>query len=195
MSVILALEWSTRRLSVATRSGNAPPEISVLDVDRFHGPAAITLLEQHLLEHEISLAELQGIVIGRGPGNFSGIRLAFAWAAGCMAPGGIRLTAYSSGRVMAERLLREQTGFHILGDARRGKWWGCAVQASQIGDWELHPPELWRQRIGPEPVFSSEAARLNGLHDLREVFPLASDLLQTRQPPEPGQPLYLHPAV
>jgi tRNA A37 threonylcarbamoyladenosine modification protein TsaB len=195
MSVTLAMEWSTRRLSVATGGVALSPLESVLEVDRFHGPAAIGLLETHLAERDIPLSSVDELVIGRGPGNFSGIRLAFAWAAGCMAPGGVTLRAHSSGRVMAERLMKDAPPFYVLGDARRGFWWGCAVREGHIGDWTLETPEVWRDKIGGSSVYSSEAARLGALSGLQEAYPSALDLLTTRQAPEERAPLYLHPAV
>ncbi len=195
MPLTLAIEWSTRRLSVATRLDNCGPTESCLMVDRFHGPAAIGLLEDHLADQNLRLDQLSEIVIGRGPGNFSGIRLAFAWSAGCMAPGNITLKAFSSGHGMAERLLRDRTECYILGDARRGQWWGCPVSRQHLGDWELHTPDSWRKRIGQDQTFSAEASRLDGVPNLHEAFPHATDLLQTQLEPENTDPLYLHPAV
>lgn len=195
MSVVLAIEWSTRRLSVATRHPEEAPRQSNLTVERFHGPDAVGLLENHLANAGLEVRDLSGILIGRGPGNFSGIRLAFAWAAGCMAPGNVSLRAFSSGRVMAERLLETCSAFWVLGDARRGFWWGCRVAGGIIQDWELETPDVWRERIGDGRAFSSEAARLNGLSGLEEAFPQALDLLNTPADGEPAQPLYLHPAV
>lgn len=195
MTVALAIEWSTRRLSVATRTDAHFPVESSLRVERFHACDAMNLLEDHLSRHGLAPGDLTHLVLGRGPGNFSGIRLAFAWSAGCQAPGGLQLSAHSSGRVLAERLRRAIPAFYLLGDARRGYWWGCAVDASQIGDWELLPPETWRQRIGSQRVYSSDVSRLDGLEAVTESFPTAVDLLLTQQPTEVSEPLYLHPAV
>lgn len=197
MPLTLAIEWSTRRLSVATRDPARPETLheSSLQIERFQGPAALELLETHLKNSTCQKTRIAKIVIGRGPGNFSGIRLAFAWAAGWMAPGGLTLETHSSGRILAERLQRTLTHFWVLGDARRGQWWGCRVTPDRIYDWELQPPEVWQNRMGEDPVYSSEADRLRGRIEVREAFPKAADLLTTRLKPEAGAPLYLHPAV
>lgn len=195
MPLSLAIEWSTRRLSVATRIDDQFPVESSLRIERFQACDALNLLEDHLSRQGLSPADLTHLIIGRGPGNFSGIRLAFAWSAGCLAPGGLQLSAHSSGRVLAERLRRAIPSFCLLGDARRGYWWGCVADPSQIGDWELLTPETWRRRIGSQRVYSSEVSRLAGLEAVTESFPTALDLLQTEQPAEFTEPLYLHPAV
>lgn len=195
MKVTLAIEWSTRRLSVATCDADGFLEESVLEIERFYGPDAVGLLEDHLKRTGIGLGGISEILIGRGPGNFSGIRLAFAWAAGCMAPGGVELGSYSSGRVMAERLRETVPAFWVLGDARRGLWWGTRADENGIGPWELAEPEVWRTRIGAGRVFSSEAERIQRTERVEEAFPSALDLLRTGLDREAREPLYLHPAV
>lgn len=191
----LAVEWSTKRLSVATQTQQGELPESSCTVDRFHGPDAIRMLEDHFTNDGLDIRSVREIIIGRGPGNFSGIRLAFAWAAGWAAPGGVTVRACSSGHAMAHRLLSNFEPFWVIGDARRGKWWGCAVRNGTPGDWRLETPDTWQQEIGDGQVFSSEAGRLTGLLNVQEAYPTATDLLNFPGGDEPLEPLYLHPAV
>jgi tRNA A37 threonylcarbamoyladenosine modification protein TsaB len=190
---MLAIEWSSSRISVAwqtrdTRGGE------VLALQRFQAELALPMLGKVVA----GLSELRTIRIGRGPGNYSGIRQSLAWAIGYCAPGGIALCTAASGDAQAYRLQRSVLGpFAILGDARRGVWWGKTFPEAGQG-WRLQAPQAWIDALGDMPVFSQEAVRLQGLGlNLQADYPQASDLLAL---PEGKMtldlnPLYLHPAV
>ncbi|MDA3873054.1 MAG: tRNA (adenosine(37)-N6)-threonylcarbamoyltransferase complex dimerization subunit type 1 TsaB [Kiritimatiellae bacterium] len=193
MSKILALEWSSRRLSVAwSRDGKF--EERVIEATRFRVTEALSLLE----ECGDLLKELTEIRIGRGPGNYTGVRQALSWAIGFAAPGGIRLTAISSGRAQARRLLENEGGeIAILGDARRGKWWGTQFPTMQA-EWRLQSPADWLADVEGMKVFSPEAERLRTERDSVVLdYPQALDLLRfpEESATEELAPCYLHPAV
>lgn len=191
--MILGIDWSSTRLSVAWRSEKERGE-DFLELKRFQAEHALPMLEEVLNRIE----EPKEIRIGRGPGNYSGIRQALVWAFGFTAPGGIRLKAYSSGRAQACRLAKRQPGpFAVLGDARRGVWWG-AVFGGENTEWRLQTPEAWTEELAGVPVFSQEACRLQDApFELCPDFPTAVDLLDLPEdfPVEKSEPLYLHPAV
>lgn len=189
----LALEWSSTRLSVAWRQQGQTEE-KVLEMKRFQAELALPMLK-NILE---DLFDIREIRIGRGPGNYSGIRQSLAWAFGYCAPGDILLRPCSSGRAQARRLLREIEGpFAILGDARRGIWWGCVFGGGR-DDWRLQSPEAWARELAYIPVFSQETRRLaKADFPIQEDFPRATDLLNLSDDFEAEEPvpLYLHPPV
>lgn len=196
MKTVLALEWSTRKLSVAL--GEISREMAL---ERFRAPEAMALLNEVLAESGFDSGDIGEIRVGRGPGNFSGIRLAFAWAAGFAAPGGVHLVSISSGRALARRLLEvNPQGVLILGDARRGQWWGGIFRPKQSGEWEMHEPEIWGRRLRAEAaagtpmrVISPDADRLAAAIECEALFPHARDLLAWTGAEEPAEPLYFHP--
>lgn len=197
---VLAIEWSSRRLSVAARAGNGTIEELAEEGARFRVTEALELLDRFLGRRGLTLSDCREIRIGRGPGNYSGVRQAFAWTGGAAAPGGIRPRALSSGRAQAVRLTRERgEGVAVLGDARRGMWWGAEFESgrTETADWRLDSPEGWRGRLGSRPAVSAEAERLGGLPGLESDFPRAADLLHPDidDDEEPFEPLYLHPPV
>lgn len=197
---VLAIEWSSRRLSVAARRGRDSLGELAEERPRFRVTEAVGLLDRFLEEQGLTLNRCAEIRIGRGPGNYSGVRQSFAWAAGAAAPGGVRLRALSSGRVQAERLSSGRAdGVAVLGDARRGMWWGAEFGPgrTQAAYWRLDAPDTWRERLGNRLVFSAEAERLTGLPGLKADFPRAADLLRADagDDEEPFEPLYLHPPV
>lgn len=193
MTDILALEWSSRRLSVAWNYDGVVEE-RVIEASRFRVTEALSLLE----ECGDLLKEITEIRIGRGPGNYTGVRQALSWAIGFSAPGGIRLNAISSGRAQARRLLEEEGGeIVILGDARRGQWWGARFPAIQA-EWRLQSPAAWQADVQGLKVFSPEAERLSPeLDSVMLEYPRAFDLLSfpEESTTEELAPCYLHPAV
>lgn len=191
----LSLEWSSRRLSVAVAIEDRLEE-ACLELPRFRAPEALGLVDQLLEDLGRDLAQVEELRIGRGPGNYSGVRQAFSWAAGVCAPGGILLKAVASGQAQALRLAQvDATRFWILGDARRGMWWGAQGGAEM--QWSLKTPEDWRALIWQDRVFSAEADRLEGIPCLEQDEPRATDLflLGPDQLLDQTEPLYLHPPV
>lgn len=194
---VLAVEWSSRRLSLAYAAKGAPVLEKVVEVERFRAGDAMRLAGEALAAIPKGWEAVGEIQVGRGPGNYSGIRQAFAWAAGIAAPGNIRVAAVSSGRAQARRWIDESGGpVWILGDARRGVWWGRRFEEGNDAgeEWTLASPEAWRERTRGARVVSAESTRLAGLENVVEDFPRAADLLSMNAD-EPARPIYLHPAV
>ena len=195
---VLALEWSSRTVSVGLQCADHAAEERADFMERFHAPAAMALILRTLTELECPAAEITEIRVGRGPGNFSGIRSAFAWATGLTASGGVRLTAISSGRALMRRLCREESRpFALLGDARRGFWWGAVCDPANpgAGEWQLLSPEEWISKCSGMRVYSAEAERLKGLDQVLQIWPSAVDLLEWSGETEEAAPLYFHPPV
>lgn len=192
--VCLALEWSSPLLSVGVSMGK---EIVTKDISlqRFRMPEALALLDVLFDETGIEPEKLTEVRVGRGPGNYSGVRQAISAALGLAAPGGVNVLAVSSGTLLA-KALPEHDEFWVLGDARRGHWWGACFPAEDGPQWDIQPPDVWKQRTGSLPVYSSESERLHGL-EAQAMFPHAKDLLRlpVEQVAEPAEPLYLHPPV
>ncbi|MGA0333884.1 MAG: tRNA threonylcarbamoyladenosine biosynthesis protein TsaB [Kiritimatiellia bacterium] len=190
---VLALEWSSSRISVAARWEEGHRQ-EILDLKRFQAEVALPMLESFLSE----IPEPTELRVGRGPGNYSGIRQALAWSFGYCAPGELSLRAVSSGQAQARRIAGScPAPFAVLGDARRGMWWG-QIFGAEPDVWRLQTPKEWVGEIGKMPVFSQEAERLQGGGlDLWEDFPLADDLLDLPDSvsAEDPVPLYLHPPV
>lgn len=194
MAVCLALDWSTSRLSVAVKRGEDIIS-ETLQTHRFQVAEALQIVEQVLYSAGVRAGEVEEIRVGRGPGNTTGIRQSLAAAIGISSPGNLPLRAVSSGTLIASGPeWREKQGW-ILGDARRGMWWGASFPAAPL-QWELKTPEDWKEEVAGSLVLSSEASRLTGIEAV-EAFPSAEVLLQLEleQLQDPAEPLYLHPAV
>ena len=81
MTHILAIDTATEACSAALRVGDAIFERSEL-APRRHAELILPMIESLLLEARVGRRDLQGIAVGRGPGAFTGVRLAISIAQG-----------------------------------------------------------------------------------------------------------------
>ena len=198
---ILALDCSTARGSVAL-SGQ-PPEAVVWRVDfaagRGCGGQMFTALQEALREVREAGGRLEGLVVGLGPGSYSGVRQAIAAATGLAAATGAWLRGVPS--VLA--LVPGPDPFHAVGDARRGTFYYTAVQNGicQDGPELLADAAELSARLAARPswpVYVMEAALPGDLLPDAEIRLPSADLLlssvppSARQPP-PLEPIYLRP--
>ncbi len=91
-------------------------------------PAWAAALRAGLADLGVAPAGLDRLVVGMGPGSFSGIRAALALAQGLALPRDRPVFGLSSAAALARRaaLQENQPVVAVVGDARRGRLW-CAV--------------------------------------------------------------------
>lgn len=78
---ILALDTSTEACSVAIIDQTQPYE-SFIMADQKHSDLLLTMLDTLLKERQLNLADFDAIAFGRGPGSFTGLRIAAGVAQG-----------------------------------------------------------------------------------------------------------------
>jgi tRNA threonylcarbamoyladenosine biosynthesis protein TsaB len=81
MTTLLAIETSTECCSVALMHQQHVHERRVEGSKR-HAESVLVFIDELLNEHSISKKQLQAVAFGRGPGAFTGVRLAVALAQG-----------------------------------------------------------------------------------------------------------------
>lgn len=82
---LLALDTSTAQASVALLSGNAFL-CKEQSNQKTHAQFILPLINQLLVEAGLQLNQLDGIVLGQGPGSFTGLRIACSVAKGLAYP-------------------------------------------------------------------------------------------------------------
>ena len=139
---ILAIETATPIASVAIKMGD-----HILE-RRLQDPAAraegvLDLLRDLLAEAGVGLDAMEAIAFGRGPGSFTGLRVAAAVAQGLAYAKGLAVIPVSSLAALAQ----EATGIEILAamDARRDEIYYGLFRRSKEGLVEAVGPE----RLGP----------------------------------------------
>lgn len=191
----LALECSTGRGSLALAQDGAPRWQAAFAAGRGRGGEFFAALETAV--GAIGGETLGEIVVGLGPGSYSGVRQAIAAATGLALAHGARL----SGLPSTVALETDAPAYHALGDARRGAYYYTAVGE---GACVVEPALVERAealaRLATRPGWPALAeAPLEGLPVTGGVFPAAARLLTapaaTRRS-SPLEPLYLRdPAI
>jgi tRNA threonylcarbamoyladenosine biosynthesis protein TsaB len=131
---LLGLETSSTvgSVALATPAGVRVREIAT---PREQTERILALTDELLTGAGLDLADLSGIAFGRGPGSFTGLRVAVAVAQGLAAVGRVPLLPVSSLLCLAERAWREHGCEHALVcvDAHMGEvYWAEARRQGQV---------------------------------------------------------------
>lgn len=126
MDNLLAIETSTPLGSIAIgRRGALVAEV-MLGVETKHAESALPAIDRALHAVGIDVSDIDGIVVGGGPGSFTGVRIAAGTAKGLVHSLGIPLYAYSGLAALAASLGAESRPVCAAFDARRGEVYaGC----------------------------------------------------------------------
>ncbi len=131
--MILALETSTRRASLAVydRESDRVVDGASFTTDRAHNAAIFAPLERLVAAHR---EQLEGIVVGLGPGSYGGVRVGLAVANGLSVAMGLPVIGGNS----LEAWETAGDSCLVVGDARRGSCFVAVVRERKLqGEPEL----------------------------------------------------------
>ncbi|HEY3731275.1 MAG TPA: tRNA (adenosine(37)-N6)-threonylcarbamoyltransferase complex dimerization subunit type 1 TsaB [Steroidobacteraceae bacterium] len=220
---LLALDSATERCSVALWLDGAV-HAREQQRERAHGELLLPMIQELLHDAGVAAADLDAIAFGRGPGGFTGVRLATSVAQGLAFAVTRRVLPISDLRALAAQVLLRPDGpvrALVCQDARMQEvYWGCFEReagalvgkvAEAVGPArEVALPEHWLPgtACGVGSGFSCYAedlrtisGQLSGVQpDLRprahEIALLAvADGLSCAVAPEQAQPVYLRDDV
>ncbi|MDE2089185.1 MAG: tRNA (adenosine(37)-N6)-threonylcarbamoyltransferase complex dimerization subunit type 1 TsaB [Gammaproteobacteria bacterium] len=123
---LLAIDTSTEACSAALMLDGELRERHAIAA-REHGRLILPMVEGLLAEAGLRLAQLDALAYGRGPGGFTGVRIAAAVIQGFAFGGGLPVVPVSSLAALAQGAYRERSIAHVLAavDARMGEvYWG-----------------------------------------------------------------------
>jgi len=127
MTTLLALDTATEACSVALlHEGRVYSRYEV--IPRLHAQRVLPMVQEVLAEAGIALAAVEAIAFGRGPGAFTGVRIAVGVVQGLAFALGRPVLPISNLAVMAQRAHREQGVSQVATaiDARMDElYWGC----------------------------------------------------------------------
>lgn len=193
--IVLAMDTSTPRGSVALVEWAGPGMVDVIAEESFASArshnALIFAPLGRMLESARGRGGVDHVVVGTGPGSYTGIRIGIAAAHGIATAIGKPWTGWNSLAALDDSLR-----FHVLGDARRGGFFHAVVANGRIiGTPEIHPLDALEATMAmlDEPAFTTDAV---GLHPALAIrAPCAARLagMATGQARAPGpvEPLYL----
>ena len=125
---ILALDTATENCSAALLvDGRLLSRAALLERD--HAARILPMVDELLGEAGVALTELSAIAFGRGPGAFTGVRLAASVTQGLAFGAGVPVVPVSNLRALAQRVMDlDPAAARVLvcSDARmREVYWGC----------------------------------------------------------------------
>lgn len=150
---VLAIDATSGRSSVAYCAPGA--EIQVFsDTSRAHADALLPLITQVMDEAGLSLEDLDGLAFARGPGGFTGLRIAASVVQGLAY--GIRkpVAAISSLAAIAQPLV-SQGDVLVCTDARKSQVYSALFRADEKGLARVRGTE---QVLDPSEVMAGEPA-------------------------------------
>lgn len=127
MPTILAIDTSTQACSVALVSNDTQVEQFEV-IPKLHARKLLPMVESLLKDAGVELGDLDGIAFGRGPGSFTGLRIAAGVVQGLAFGANLPVLPISTLTALAQGIYREknhQTVISVL-DARMDEvYWGC----------------------------------------------------------------------
>lgn len=120
MSVLVGLEAATDLGSVAIGSGTELTGEVMIGVRTRHAESLLPALDYLMRSARLERRAIRGVVVGAGPGSFTGVRIAAATARGLAHGLGVPLYAYSSLAALALDAASERPVCALF-DARRGE--------------------------------------------------------------------------
>jgi tRNA threonylcarbamoyladenosine biosynthesis protein TsaB len=216
---LLALDTATEACSVALVL-DGQVRVREEEPGRRAAEVILGMVDALLTESGVALGSLDAIAFGRGPGGFTGVRLAASVTQGLAFAAGLPVVPISDLAALAQRALDEEPGLaHVLAvnDARMQEvYWGCFDRAEsglaaasggeQVGAPEqVSLPPDWQPRTvlgagrglaaapGLAPRLGLLAIRDGWLPRAREIARLAAARVAAGDlaAPEEALPVYL----
>ena len=133
-TLTLVLETSTPQGSLSTIEPDGRMEHREFTSDRSHNAVLFSPLQELLDARETSQIGL--VLVGSGPGSYSGTRVGIAAAQGVAIASGCPAVALPS--ILAVPCAQAGARCLAIGDARRGSFWTAAIDGSRL----LAEPQL-----------------------------------------------------
>ncbi len=129
---LLAIDTATEYCSVAFSNGIEQTSYGE-EAPRQHANLILPLVQKTLTAAKTTLTELDGIVIGAGPGSFTGVRIAAGIGQGLAFSQNLPVVGVSSLQALAQQAYRKQGATHVIAaiDARMGEVYFGAYELVQ----------------------------------------------------------------
>jgi tRNA threonylcarbamoyladenosine biosynthesis protein TsaB len=122
---ILALDTSSASGSAALWRDSRLVDVRVFQSERAHNAVLFSPLAALLQQVE----DLAIVVVGTGPGSYTGVRVGIAAAVGISVGRGVPLVGLPSLTALVHAMGMDR--YAVCGDARRGSWWWAEVESGK----------------------------------------------------------------
>jgi tRNA threonylcarbamoyladenosine biosynthesis protein TsaB len=124
---VLAIDTATERCSVALRI-DGQVLTREIETPRGHADLILPMVKEVLSEGGVSLRQLDGLAYGRGPGAFTGVRIAIGVVQGLAFGADLPTVGISNLAAVAQQVAQPQAQILVCMDARMQEvYWGTFV--------------------------------------------------------------------
>jgi len=212
---LLAIDTATERCSVALLVEDRVIERGT-ETPRGHADLVLPMVNEVLAEAGLTLQQLDGLAYGRGPGAFTGVRIAVGVAQGLAYGAQLATVGISDLAAVAQQFAAQGARILVCMDARMNEVYWCRFEGTADG---LVRPTATERVDRPDAVEAGDATVFVGtgfsaypqlaagragnavhttvLPHAREIARLAAIELHAGrgEPPERAQPVYLRDQV
>ena len=137
---ILALEFSSSQRSVAVACGKNHA-CEVIETSKGHTMQPFGMIETALAQANVGRNEIERIVVGLGPGSYTGIRAGIALAQGWQLAREVKLIGISSVEAIAAQAQADglRGAVAVVVDAQRGEFYLAMWELTDAGQRNLEP--------------------------------------------------------
>lgn len=162
MKTVLAIDTSTSRTSVAVIQGDSVLFSGHRDGATAHGPSLPALVQEAL-----TVSEVDEVVVGMGPGPFTGLRVGIAFAQSFALARQVPVRGVCSLDAIAAQI--EEKDFIITVDARRKEvYWARYTNGVRVGEAAVNfPADVTGAAIHAD-LFPNMKALVSLLDDIQE---------------------------
>ncbi|RUO59526.1 tRNA (adenosine(37)-N6)-threonylcarbamoyltransferase complex dimerization subunit type 1 TsaB [Pseudidiomarina insulisalsae] len=131
-AVLLAIDTATEQCSVALKKGDEVFQRAAI-TPREHSQRVLEFVEQVLDEAQLTLADVDGIVCGYGPGSFTGVRIGVAICQGLAFSHTLPVYPVSTLAALAQQAIRKHDAKTVVSaiDARMNEVYLAVFTARQ----------------------------------------------------------------
>jgi tRNA threonylcarbamoyl adenosine modification protein YeaZ len=158
--ILLALDTATERTTVGlARLGEERLDLigaAVVDAPRAAMSRLLPMAESLLAANALTIAEVGGVIVGRGPGSFTGVRIGVATAKGLAHGLACPLWGVSTLDAIAWAFAGDDAMVAVVGDAMRGEVYPALFRCGDGRSERLTP-----ERVAKPEQVAEQWAKLN----------------------------------
>ena len=162
---ILSIDTSTDCGSIAILEDETLRALLSLNIKKTHSQRLLPCMDFLLSECGLKVNDMDAFAVARGPGSFTGVRIALACAKGLAFASGKPLVGVSTLEALARQSAEPDILLCPILDARRGEIFGAAYREEHIGGrlcevlpGRAEPLDKFLENISEPALFSGDGA-------------------------------------
>jgi tRNA threonylcarbamoyladenosine biosynthesis protein TsaB len=162
---VLALETSSKRFSLATGDGQQIVKSRTMVLNKILSDSIVPAINRILTDSRLTLAKLDAVVIGLGPGSFTSLRVGLATVKGLAFAADKPVIGIASLDAIALNVGQTDEQICVLCDARRNMVYACLYEnvkgkLKRKSEYLLTPLAALIARIQTKTIFVGDAVLL-----------------------------------